>query len=42
MNKDKIVFKYVSMKKLKDIDKRYIKLMSVFIGGFESFYKWMI
>lgn len=37
MNKDKIVFKYVSMKKLKDVDKRYIKLMSVFIEWFKAF-----
>lgn len=37
MNKDKIVFKYVSMKKLKDVDKRYIKLMSAFIGWFKTF-----
>lgn len=39
MNKDKIIFKYISMKRLKGIDKRYIKLICVFLGGFESLYK---
>lgn len=38
MNKDKIVLKYVRLKKSKAIDKRFIKLMCVLLGGFESLY----